>query len=160
MPLKKSPHPELRAGTRPAAVEPDHRRPLAPHSESLSDLPGRCVLPSGQRLTWAQLSDEATAWHEALVARHSAATASAVVHHCIEWITMHMAAPAGAALVNVNPAYRSHELQYTLKKSRMKALFLWHKDKRPTTRRSSPRPPRLDLELITPSTSIRPSGPR
>jgi len=51
--------------------------------------------------------------------------------NCIEWIAMHMGcARAGAALVNVNPAYRSHELQYTLKKSRMKALFLWHRDKR------------------------------
>jgi len=30
----------------------------------------------------------------------------------------------------VNPAYRSHELQFTLTRSRMKALFLWHKDKR------------------------------
>jgi fatty-acyl-CoA synthase len=51
--------------------------------------------------------------------------------NCIEWIIMHMGcARAGAALVNVNPAYRSHELQYTLTKSRMKALFLWHKDKR------------------------------
>jgi fatty-acyl-CoA synthase len=49
----------------------------------------------------------------------------------MEWIMMHMGcARAGAALVNVNPAYRSHELQYTLKKSRMKALFLWHSDKR------------------------------
>jgi fatty-acyl-CoA synthase len=38
-------------------------------------------------------------------------------------------ARAGAALVNVNPAYRSHELQFTLQRSRMKALFLWHKDK-------------------------------
>jgi fatty-acyl-CoA synthase len=44
---------------------------------------------------------------------------------------MHMGcARAGTALVNVNPAYRSHELQYTLQKSGMKALFLWHKDKR------------------------------
>jgi fatty-acyl-CoA synthase len=44
---------------------------------------------------------------------------------------MHMGcARAGAALVNVNPAYRSHELQYTLQRSGMKALFLWHKDKR------------------------------
>jgi fatty-acyl-CoA synthase len=51
--------------------------------------------------------------------------------NCIEWIVMHMGcARAGAALVNVNPAYRSHELQYTLTRSRMKALFLWHKDKR------------------------------
>jgi fatty-acyl-CoA synthase len=40
------------------------------------------------------------------------------------------AARAGAALVNVNPAYRSHELSFTLTRSRMKALFLWHKDKR------------------------------
>ena len=44
---------------------------------------------------------------------------------------LHMGcARAGAALVNVNPAYRSHELGYTLTRSRMKALFLWHKDKR------------------------------
>jgi fatty-acyl-CoA synthase len=51
--------------------------------------------------------------------------------NCIEWIMMHMGcARAGASLVNVNPAYRSHELQYTLTRSRMKALFLWHKDKR------------------------------
>ncbi len=51
--------------------------------------------------------------------------------NCIEWIMMHMGcARAGAALVNVNPAYRSHELGYTLTRSRMKALFLWHKDKR------------------------------
>ena len=51
--------------------------------------------------------------------------------NCIEWIMMHMGcARAGASLVNVNPAYRSHELQFTLTRSRMKALFLWHKDKR------------------------------
>ena len=51
--------------------------------------------------------------------------------NCIEWIMLHMGcARAGVALVNVNPAYRSHELQYTLTRSRMKALFLWHKDKR------------------------------
>jgi fatty-acyl-CoA synthase len=51
--------------------------------------------------------------------------------NCIEWVMMHMGcARAGVALVNVNPAYRSHELQYTLTRSRMKALFLWHQDKR------------------------------
>jgi len=51
--------------------------------------------------------------------------------NCIEWVMMHMGcARAGASLVNVNPSYRSHELQYTLKKSRMKALFLWSQDKR------------------------------
>jgi fatty-acyl-CoA synthase len=50
--------------------------------------------------------------------------------NCIEWVMMHMGcARAGVALVNVNPAYRSHELQFTLQRSHMKALFLWHKDK-------------------------------
>jgi fatty-acyl-CoA synthase len=33
-------------------------------------------------------------------------------------------------LVNVNPAYRSHELAFVLSKSRMRALFLWAKDAR------------------------------
>ena len=33
-------------------------------------------------------------------------------------------------LVNVNPAYRAYELAYVLRKSGMKALFLWEKDKR------------------------------
>jgi fatty-acyl-CoA synthase len=50
--------------------------------------------------------------------------------NCAEWIILHMGcARAGAALVNINPAYRSHELGFTLTRSRMKALFLWHKDK-------------------------------
>jgi fatty-acyl-CoA synthase len=33
-------------------------------------------------------------------------------------------------LVNVNPAYRTHELALTLRKSRMKAFFLWERDSR------------------------------
>jgi len=51
--------------------------------------------------------------------------------NCIEWIVMHMGcARAGAALVNVNPAYRSHELQFTFAALAHEGLFLWHKDKR------------------------------
>jgi fatty-acyl-CoA synthase len=86
-----------------------------------------------QRLTWAQLSDEANRVARGLwsLGIRRGDRVGLWSTNCIEWITMHMGcARAGAALVNVNPAYRSHELQYTLKKSRMKALFLWHKDKR------------------------------
>ncbi len=44
---------------------------------------------------------------------------------------MHLAcARIGAVLVNVNPAYRSYDLAFVLRKSGMKALFLWEKDKR------------------------------
>jgi fatty-acyl-CoA synthase len=44
---------------------------------------------------------------------------------CVEWVYLQVAtARIGAVLVNVNPAYRSHELRYVLRKSRMKAIFL------------------------------------
>jgi fatty-acyl-CoA synthase len=48
-----------------------------------------------------------------------------------EWIILQLAcARAGLILINVNPAYRSHELAFVLKRSRMKALFLAEKDAR------------------------------
>src|SRR5579863_1158356 len=51
--------------------------------------------------------------------------------NCLEWVLVqHAAARAGVALVNVNPAYRSHELRYVLKKSRIRALFLHERDAR------------------------------
>src|SRR5229473_4566652 len=49
--------------------------------------------------------------------------------NCVEWILLHVACTRiGAVLVNVNPAYRAYELQFVLRKSGMKALFLWEKD--------------------------------
>jgi fatty-acyl-CoA synthase len=51
--------------------------------------------------------------------------------NCAEWVQMNLAcARIGAVLVNVNPACRSYELAFVLRKSRMKALFLWETDKR------------------------------
>jgi fatty-acyl-CoA synthase len=51
--------------------------------------------------------------------------------NCVEWVMLHLGcARAGAILVNVNPAYRTHDLAFTLCKSRMKALFLWERDGR------------------------------
>jgi fatty-acyl-CoA synthase len=51
--------------------------------------------------------------------------------NCVEWLMLQLGcARAGAILVNVNPAYRTHELAFTLRKSRMKALFLWERDSR------------------------------
>lgn len=55
--------------------------------------------------------------------------------NCTEWILLQLAAArAGLVLVNVNPAYRSHELGYVLRKSGMKALFLWPQDSRASYR--------------------------
>jgi len=85
-----------------------------------------------RRLTWAELSEEADRVARGLwsLGVRRGDRVGLWSTNCIEWVMMHMGcARAGAALVNVNPAYRSHELQFTLKGSRMKALFLWHKDK-------------------------------
>jgi len=87
----------------------------------------------GKRMTWAELdaaADRVARGLWSLGIRHGDRVGIWSTN-CIEWIMMHMGcARAGAALVNVNPAYRSHELQFTLTRSRMKALFLWRKDKR------------------------------
>ncbi|HZS51930.1 MAG TPA: AMP-binding protein [Bryobacterales bacterium] len=51
--------------------------------------------------------------------------------NCVEWVLLQLAcARAGLVLVNVNPAYRSRELGYVLRKSGMRALFLHEKDPR------------------------------
>jgi len=50
---------------------------------------------------------------------------------CVEWVYLQLAtALTGSVLVNVNPAYRSHELRYVLRKSGMKAIFLHERDAR------------------------------
>jgi fatty-acyl-CoA synthase len=101
-----------------------------------SRFPDRLAVASchqSKRLTWAELSTEADRVARGLwsLGIRRGDRVGLWSTNCIEWIVMHMGcARAGAALVNVNPAYRSHELGYTLKKSRMKALFLWRKDKR------------------------------
>ncbi|MGD0799950.1 MAG: AMP-binding protein [Terracidiphilus sp.] len=100
-----------------------------------SRYPDRLAVASchqSKRLTWAELSEQADRVARGLCSLgiRKGDRVGIWSTNCIEWTMLHMgAARAGVALVNVNPAYRSHELQYTLQKSRMKALFLWHKDK-------------------------------
>ena len=51
--------------------------------------------------------------------------------NCAEWVYLQFgAAMAGVILVNVNPAYRSHELSFVLRVSRIKHLFLHQRDAR------------------------------
>lgn len=50
---------------------------------------------------------------------------------CAEWVLLQVATTRiGAVLVNVNPANRSHELSFVLRKSGMKAIFLHGRDAR------------------------------
>ncbi len=97
------------------------------------DRPAVASRHQARRMTWAELSDAADSVARGLWALgiRRGDRVGLWSTNCIEWILLHMGcARAGAALVNVNPAYRSHELGYTLSRSRMKALFLWHRDKR------------------------------
>jgi fatty-acyl-CoA synthase len=51
--------------------------------------------------------------------------------NCAEWVLLQLAtARAAMILVNVNPAYRAHELAFVLRKSGMDALFLRERDAR------------------------------
>jgi fatty-acyl-CoA synthase len=51
--------------------------------------------------------------------------------NCAEWVLLQYAcALGGLVLVNVNPAYRSHELQFVLRRSRIRVLFLHARDQR------------------------------
>jgi fatty-acyl-CoA synthase len=97
------------------------------------DRPAIISRHQGLRLTWAELSQAADRVAQGLgsLGIRRGDRVGVWSTNCAEWIIMHMGcARAGAALVNVNPAYRSHELQFTLTRSRMKALFLWRRDKR------------------------------
>jgi len=101
-----------------------------------SRFPDRLAVASrhqSRRMNWAELSEAAYRVARGLwsLGIRRGDRVGLWSTNCIEWIMMHMGcARAGVALVNVNPAYRSHELQYTLSRSRMKAIFLWHQDKR------------------------------
>ena len=105
-------------------------------ARTASRFPERLAVASrhqSRRMTWTELSDAADRVARGLwsLGMRRGDRVGLWSTNCIEWVMLHMGcARAGVALVNVNPAYRSHELQYTLTRSRMKALFLWHADKR------------------------------
>ncbi len=91
------------------------------------------VRHQGVRLSWKELARqvERTACGLAGLGLKPGDRAGIWASNCAEWIYLQYAASlAGVVLVNVNPAYRSHELRYVLRKSRMKALFLNSRDAR------------------------------
>ncbi len=89
--------------------------------------------PQGARLTFAELAAAAERTARGLAGLGVEAQDRVGVWstNCVEWVQLHLAcARVGAVLVNVNPAYRANELGFVLRKSGMKALFLWEKDRR------------------------------
>ena len=56
--------------------------------------------------------------------------------NCAEWVlTQYATAKIGAILVNINPAYRTHELDFVLKQSGVSCWSRPSGSRPPTTRR-------------------------
>jgi len=106
---------------------------LAGTARKFPDRDALIVCQQNVHLTWAELDREATRTARGLIGLglRPGDRAGIWAANCLEWILLqHGAARAGIVLVNVNPAYRSHELRYVLRKSRIRALFLHEKDAR------------------------------
>jgi fatty-acyl-CoA synthase len=91
-----------------------------------ADRPALVSRHQGARLTYAELDAAIDAVASGLL-RSGIAAGDRVgiwAPNCSEWVLVQYAtAKVGAILVNVNPAYRSHELEYVLRQSGARLLF-------------------------------------
>ena len=90
-----------------------------PASEALVDV------PSGRRWTYSQLDSDTDTLGVGLLALgiNKGDRVGIWAPNCPEWVVLQYAtAKIGAILVNINPAYRSHELAYVLRQSGVKLL--------------------------------------
>jgi fatty-acyl-CoA synthase len=117
---------------------------------------GEALVVSQQkiRLTWREMDAEVTRVARGLagLGLRPGDRAGIWASNCAEWVLLQYAAGrCGVELVNVNPAYRSHELRYVLRKSRIRALFLHEKDARASYRdilEESRAGEKLELEYV------------
>jgi fatty-acyl-CoA synthase len=82
-------------------------------------------VPSGRRWTYAQLDADTDTLARGLIAAGIMAGDRVGIWapNCAEWVLLQYAtAKAGIILVNINPAYRSHELNYALRQSGVRLL--------------------------------------
>ncbi|MEN3280339.1 MAG: fatty-acyl-CoA synthase [Solirubrobacteraceae bacterium] len=91
-----------------------------------ADRPALISRHQGVRLTYGELDAAVDAVASGLLRAGIAAGDRVGIWapNCSQWILVQYAtAKVGAILVNVNPAYRSHELEYVLRQSGMRLLF-------------------------------------
>ena len=82
-------------------------------------------VPAGRRWTYAQLDADTGTLARGLIAAGIKAGDRVGIWapNCAEWVLLQYAtAKAGIILVNINPAYRSHELNYALRQSGVRLL--------------------------------------
>ncbi|QZA09119.1 AMP-binding protein [Mycolicibacter heraklionensis] len=109
-----------RGGSHPALLETTIGANLAATASAFPDRDALVDVPSGRRWTYAELSADVRRLATGLL-KAGISTGDRVgiwAPNCAEWVlTQYATAEIGAILVNVNPAYRTHELAYALKQS-------------------------------------------
>lgn len=109
-----------RGEAQPALLETTIGANLAASALAFPDRDALVDVPSGRRWSYAELLADVRRLATGLL-QAGISTGDRVgiwAPNCAEWVlTQYAAAEIGAILVNVNPAYRSHELAYALKQS-------------------------------------------
>src|SRR5271155_290860 len=106
---------------------------LAATAATYPDREALVVMHQGVRHTWRELAEQVERTARGLIGLGLAPGDRVGVWatNCAEWVYLQLGcARAGLVQVNVNPAYRAHELAYVLKKSGIKALILRCEDAR------------------------------
>lgn len=111
-------HPPLLEETIGASFE----RTVAAHSEREALV----EVASGRRWTWAELDRDVDALARGLLAvgLEQGDRVGIWAPNCAEWtITQYATAKIGVVLVNINPAYRTHELAYAVNQSGLRMVL-------------------------------------
>jgi fatty-acyl-CoA synthase len=102
-------------------------------AERFPDHEALIVRHQNSRLTWSQLAEQSGRVARGLLdlGLERGDRVGIWASNCVEWVLLqHACAWAELVLVNVNPAYRAHDLSFILAKSRMRALVLRDRDAR------------------------------
>ena len=112
--------------TSPALLEETIGANLERTVEAYADREALVEVASGRRWTWAELNADVNALAVGLLDAGIAKGDRVGIWapNCAAWtITQYATAKIGAILVNINPAYRTHELAYVLNQSGVRLLI-------------------------------------
>jgi fatty-acyl-CoA synthase len=116
---------EARGETTPALLEETIGANLEATVARHPDREALVEVATGRRWTWAELDADVDALARGLMAAgvEQGDRVGIWSPNCAEWtLTQYATAKIGAVLVNVNPAYRTHELAYALNQSGLSLL--------------------------------------
>jgi fatty-acyl-CoA synthase len=111
--------------TTPALIEETIGANFARTAREHADREALVEVATGRRWTYAELDRDVDALARALIAAGIAKGDRVGIWspNCAEWtLVQYATAKVGAVLVNVNPAYRTHELAYVLNQSGLRML--------------------------------------